>query len=55
MTKAYVALGANLGHPQEALQAALEDLRQTAGVDVTAGGIVGARLCERRCRSRDDA
>ena len=34
MTKAYVALGANLGHPQEALQAALEDLRQTAGVDV---------------------
>ena len=35
MTKAYVALGANLGHPQEALQAALEDLRQTAGVDVT--------------------
>ena len=31
MTKAYVALGANLGHPQEALQAALEDLRQTAG------------------------
>ena len=35
MTKAYVALGATLGHPQEALQAALEDLRQTAGVDVT--------------------
>ena len=34
MTKAYVALGANLGHPQGALQAALEDLRQTAGVDV---------------------
>lgn len=34
MTKAYVALGANLGQPQEALQAALEDLRQTAGVDV---------------------
>ena len=36
MTKAYVALGANLGNPQEALQAALEDLRQTAGVGVTA-------------------
>lgn len=36
MTKAYVALGANLGHPQESLQAALEDLRQTAGVGVTA-------------------
>lgn len=36
MTKAYVALGANLGHPQKALQAALEDLRQTAGVGVTA-------------------
>ena len=36
MTKAYVALGANLGKPQEALQAALEDLRQTAGVGVTA-------------------
>lgn len=36
MTKAYVALGANLGHPQESLLAALEDLRQTAGVDVTA-------------------
>lgn len=36
MTKTYVALGANLGHPQEALQAALEDLRQTAGVGVTA-------------------
>lgn len=36
MTKAYVALGANLGHPREALQAALEDLRQTAGVGVTA-------------------
>lgn len=36
MTKAYVALGANLGNPQKALQAALEDLRQTAGVGVTA-------------------
>lgn len=36
MTKAYVALGANLGNPQEALQAALEDLRRTAGVGVTA-------------------
>ena len=36
MTKAYVALGANLDNPQEALQAALEDLRQTAGVGVTA-------------------
>lgn len=36
MTKAYVALGANLGNPQEALQAALEDLRQTSGVGVTA-------------------
>lgn len=36
MTKAYVALGANLGHPQESLLAALEDLRQTASVDVTA-------------------
>ena len=36
MTKAYVALGANLGNPQEALQAALEDLHQTAGVGVTA-------------------
>ena len=36
MTKAYVAVGANLGNPQEALQAALEDLRQTAGVGVTA-------------------
>ena len=36
MTKAYVALGANLGNPQEALQAALEYLRQTAGVGVTA-------------------
>ena len=36
MTKAYVALGANLGNPQEALQAALEDLRQTAGVGETA-------------------
>lgn len=36
MTKAYVALGANLGHSQESLQAALEDLRQTAGVGVTA-------------------
>lgn len=36
MTKAYVALGANLGNPQEALQAALEDLRQTEGVGVTA-------------------
>ena len=36
MTTAYVALGANLGKPREALQAALGDLNQTEGVRVTA-------------------
>lgn len=34
VTLAYVALGANLGRPQEALQAALSDLAATPGVTV---------------------
>lgn len=35
MTRAYVALGANLGNPQAALKAALADLDATTGVRVT--------------------
>ncbi len=36
MTRAYVALGANLGDPQAALCAALRDLAAVGGVTVTA-------------------